>query len=585
MADFTPITEIRAMLESGTTQTARTNIGLGNVDDTTDPLKPISDPTKAVTDAITARQWAEVADDSIMSSANPTAWPDSVISIMLVTSGGIAAGYPQDRGTVILDKRSQSASTLIGYMVRTFNVYASNDVYTQTNSGFGWNAWEKSIQSDAGVISDALTFSGQQELTGQLLTTADSAVNRALGDARYSPNESNIVLITQVSDFGTIDSTKFYKVIGDVDTGSTTTIIPEGVTLNLISSGYHGNSLFSTANNYTMFESAGAGCGAINVTQLEFTTSGTLSRVWNCTNQSGLDAFENIFVRYVNCTARGYLKGFVQGLMHVTSYRGGTPTLELDGTWLGGWLVTVGLTTGITNGSYSLYKAGATFLMNGRYKTDMNMDLKTDVSLFDFAPSNFPNSSTVQLNGVSISRNGVLSTDDSTVLPNMSHSDLVSMFSGNSGITNTHVGATDTLSTEVETTIASSSTFVTLAGTWTTSDLQHFDSPSNGQLRHLGVTPREFKIRVDLILVGGANDEVEINIRKWDDSASAFVDEKSQVRQINALQGGRNVALFSLSVPSVTMDENDYIFIQVANNSNTTNVTAEIDSSIDIEAR
>ena len=416
---------------------------------------------------------------------------------------------------------------------------------------------------------------------------APAAGKQPFQSSTFGPDdmEDNVILIRQVSDFGTIDSTKFYKVIGDVDTGSTTTIIPEGVTLNLISSGYHGNSLFSTANNYTMFESAGAGCGAINVTQLEFTTSGTLSRVWNCTNQSGLDAFENIFVRYVNCTARGYLKGFVQGLMHVTSYRGGTPTLELDGTWLGGWLVTVGLTTGITNGSYSLYKAGATFLMNGRYKTDMNMDLKTDVSLFDFAPSNFPNSSTVQLNGVSISRNGALSTDDSTVLPNLSHSDLVSMFSGNSGITNTHVGATDTLSTEVETTIASSSTFVTMAGTWTTSDLQHFDSPSNGQLRHLGVTPREFKIRVDLILVGGANDEVEINIRKWDDSASAFVDEKSQVRQINALQGGRNVALFSLSVPSVTMDENDYIFIQVANNSNTTNVTAEIDSSIDIEAR
>ncbi len=64
MADFTPITEIRAMLESGTTATARTNIGLGNVDDTTDLNKPISNPTKVVTDAITARVWVEVALDT-----------------------------------------------------------------------------------------------------------------------------------------------------------------------------------------------------------------------------------------------------------------------------------------------------------------------------------------------------------------------------------------------------------------------------------------------------------------------------------------------------------------------------------------
>ena len=55
MADFTPITEVRAFLESGTTATARINIGLGNVDDTTDLLKPISTATQAELDATNAK--------------------------------------------------------------------------------------------------------------------------------------------------------------------------------------------------------------------------------------------------------------------------------------------------------------------------------------------------------------------------------------------------------------------------------------------------------------------------------------------------------------------------------------------------
>lgn len=52
MANFTPSTEIRSFLEAGSLPTARTAIGMGSVDDTSDVNKPISNPTKVITDAL-----------------------------------------------------------------------------------------------------------------------------------------------------------------------------------------------------------------------------------------------------------------------------------------------------------------------------------------------------------------------------------------------------------------------------------------------------------------------------------------------------------------------------------------------------
>jgi hypothetical protein len=116
-----------------------------------------------------------------------------------------------------------------------------------------------------------------------------------------------------------------------------------------------------------------------------------------------------------------------------------------------------------------------------------------------------------------------------------------------------------------------------LNGTFTPSDLQHFDAPGNGQLRHVGNSPREYRLFGDLVIVGTANDEVSIKVVQWDDSAGGFVDVASQVRQINALVGGRDVAFFNATT-TFTLDKNDYIKLQVANNTAGRDVTAEIDS-------
>jgi len=51
----------------------------------------------------------------------------------------------------------------------------------------------------------------------------------------------------------------------------------------------------------------------------------------------------------------------------------------------------------------------------------------------------------------------------------------------------------------------------------------------------LGDNPIEYRIGGNINLDGGANDEVSLRIRKWDDSTSTFSDIYTQNQQVNNL--------------------------------------------------
>ena len=55
-------------------------------------------------------------------------------------------------------------------------------------------------------------------------------------------------------------------------------------------------------------------------------------------------------------------------------------------------------------------------------------------------------------------------------------------------------------------------------------------------------------------------------------------------RQVNNLVGGRNVAFFTVS-SKLELDQNDYVKLQVSNETSTANVTAELDSFFQVEER
>lgn len=400
---------------------------------------------------------------------------------------------------------------------------------------------------------------------------------------------SNRVVVTQASDFsGTIDSTKEYFLDGIVDmTGSGVEIeIPAGG-INITGYNFDLSKIICSDSNYTLFKSPVGGSGDVLGRDYAIEVTGVNSQVYNITDATGFHAFEFSRINYNDCTSLGSITNYRQGLEVGTGRFGGMPQLELIGTWVGGYFIDTSIIRNLDDGAYSLFKAGAGFSMASRFRSNMNLDLPASASFVDFSASNFVNPSTLQLMGAIVTRDGLFDASDTNITPNITESDLVSDWSGNNGMPNTFVGGTIGVTTELAT--ANSGVgigvFLDLVATlWTTSDLQHFDNPTAGQLRHLGNTPREFKVIAEFVIASGSNDEVVLKALKWDDSASSFVTVLNQARQINALVGGRDVAVFSINI-NTTLDQNDYIKLQVANNTTAVDITAEVDSYFIVEAR
>ena len=233
-----------------------------------------------------------------------------------------------------------------------------------------------------------------------------------------------------------------------------------------------------------------------------------------------------------------------------------------------------------------LFKEGTSFVMNSRFLSDINCDLGDLQPLLDFQASNFPNSGTLQLKGCEITRGGVYVANDSNITPNIDKKELSCYWKGNNGLPNTFVGGTTQITSEELTVISVGSTYYTLEGIFTGNGLEHFSASADGKLTHLGINPREFEITASLTLESTQSNELSVRFVKWDDSLSSFtnLDYTEQTRQVNNLVGGRDVAVFTI-INGVGMDQNDYIFLEVKNNSGNNNITAESSSFFRIKER
>ena len=410
----------------------------------------------------------------------------------------------------------------------------------------------------------------------------------SVGGGTSLTTPKNVIYVTQDNfsttlGSGSINSSLTYFLTEIINVGTTSIEVPQ-TGLYMRGWNFDISGLTSTEDNFTLFTSPVGGSGNILFDDFHIDISGSNSKVYDIFSDNGFKAIEINRINYNNCTSRGVIDNYRQGLETGTGYFGGTPELELKGTWVGGYFIDTSIVRSLTDGSYSLFKAGAGFTMNSRFRSNQNIDLPASASFLDFTPSNFPNPSTLDLDGCRITRNGVSNPEDTNIIPNILNSDLASNWRQNQGIKNTFVGGKLTVTSETATVISDTSTYYDIAGTFTSSDLEHFDSPSNGQLRHLGDNPREYKVFLDAVLDGGSNNVLYIKLIKWDDSDSSFVDIGEQVRQVNALVGARDVAFFTFSI-NVELDQNDYIKFQVRNSTNTTNLTLENNSSFIVEER
>lgn len=400
---------------------------------------------------------------------------------------------------------------------------------------------------------------------------------------------SSIVIVDEASDLaGVLDSTKAYVLDGIIDMGTQSITVPTGG-LTILGQSFDISGLTSSEDNYILFvsESIAIGSGNLLMADIDLSVTGTSSKVYELYDATGFNAIEMARVNYTDCTSLGDLYDYRQGLESGTGRFGGTPNLTLHGLWRGGFRITTSIVRSLDAGmTGALFQSGDLFQMNSRFLSDINCDLPASAALHDFAPVDFPNPGTVQLGGCEITRDGVYDAEDANLTPNMDRGDLSAYWKRNNGLPNTFVGATTSITSEELTTISAGSTYYDLEGIFTGTGLEHFSASADGKLTHLGNSPREFEITSNLVLESQQNNQLTVRFRKWDDSASAFVnlDYTQQTRQVNNLSGARDVAYFTLLV-GVTLDQNDYLQLQVRNNSGNANVTAELSSFYRIQER
>ncbi len=436
----------------------------------------------------------------------------------------------------------------------------------------------KLLNSEPTELEDITSFNGR---TGPVVPQE--------GDYKlyYAPASNTVILVQQAADFGSvIDSSKVYLIDGVVDmTGSGVSLeVPSGG-VNIHGYTFDASKLICSDNNYTLFTSPVSGSGNVLMHDIGIEITGTSSQVFDIKSFTGFEAVEFAAMNFNDCSSLGTFDNYRQGFESGTGRFGGSPNLILKGAWVGGYymegFIVRSLDAGFTG---SLFEAGVGFTMSSRFRTDWNVDLPASASLFDFTASNFQNTSTLQLTGCIVTRNGVTNSTDANYTPNISSSDIASLWKGNVGIPNTFIGARQLLTTEITTTINTIDVYETMLGTWTADHLEHFDSPLNGQLRHLGDNPVEFKVLVDAILECNANRVVSIRVVVWDDSASTLVYYDIIQRQVNSLSGGRDVA-FITHFTDIILDTNDYVYLEVANHTDTNNITVELGAVLEIEER
>ena len=190
-----------------------------------------------------------------------------------------------------------------------------------------------------------------------------------------------------------------------VDMGATSIAVPA---TGLFMASYTNEFILSSSeNSYTMF----TGGGNVFFDSIGIEVSGTSSQVYDLIDPTGFNAVELTTVNYNNCTSLGELRNFRQGLEMGTGRFGGSPSLTLSGTWLGGYRITTAIVRSMSDTTTEpLFKAGTAFIMNSRFLSDINCDLGTLQPFSDFAVGNFPNPSTLQLTGAIISRNGAFNS-------------------------------------------------------------------------------------------------------------------------------------------------------------------------------
>ena len=363
-----------------------------------------------------------------------------------------------------------------------------------------------------------------------------------------------------------------YFIDGTVVLGSKKLIVgPDGLSIDGL--GFGRSYLISSESSYSMIESDVGGSGDIELRGTSFIASGTSSEVFNINDHDGNSAIDILGCNFISCTSLGSIDGYRQFFADIIAAFSCADGLEFIGSWAGGAKLTNALVRGAGT-NFTMFKAGLGLTFSSRFFTDLNIDLPagTTSSISDFAPSNFTKSNQFQMNAAQVTRAGSIDVEDAFYFPNISHSDIESLWRSNAGIKNTKVGGIWSTTSETATTVSSSATYYKLAGTTTYRNLIHISNTTDNAFVFDSEAQSQIDVFASLEITGTANDEISVKIRVWDDSASAYVDYAEITKPIINYPSATDRNVFTL-LDEVVLDVDDRVELWVANNTAPRNVT------------
>jgi|TARA_R110000751_G_scaffold11869_2_gene41169 hypothetical protein len=282
---------------------------------------------------------------------------------------------------------------------------------------------------------------------------------RSGSTVNVNPNTPQaLVYVREAADLaGVLDSTKLYFLDGQIDLGTQSIVVPS-TGLNLAGHGFGISGLISTEANHTMFVTDGVTySGDLFLTSMDIRCSGVGSEVFDLDNQENFNAIEWNTVNFLSCTSLGEVKSYRQGLGRNVAWISCDDGLTMSGNW-SGFAMVDSIVVGAPMAGV-LFRAGTALVISGSFRSNINiLGLGTIGGSFcDFAPAN------ITLDG-GFAMSGVRADPDTIAFPNMPNTSVKARYRDCTGVRNTYVGASGTITTSTATVIATSGVYYSMAG-------------------------------------------------------------------------------------------------------------------------
>lgn len=382
----------------------------------------------------------------------------------------------------------------------------------------------------------------------------------------YPANVNNEIVIPTKTAL-VIDSSEF-------DLGIYTLLMSSNTTLSGVSQNF--SYIFSSEDNHTLIK----GDGSQFITHIKLGATGSSSKVFDLVGVTGFEALDLFYTEFESGSTLGDINGIRQGFwttgFGINSGRG----FLLKGSWLGGFTI---FSTRIINCGEYLLKGDVGFTCSN-IRSNVNITVPSGAFAFDFDYDMFNVDNGYQINGANVDGDGLMcapfTTGDTTIPENS----IKSYFKNNTGDKgeNTFVGGQWQCTTQVETIIPDPNVEVKLQGVTTYNSMVHFTQTTDNSLIYNSSVKRRFNVGGNIVLDGGANDNIKLTVKKYNNLTSLYEDVYSYTKTVNNIIGGADRVEFSIST-NVSMNYLDRLELFASNLSDGTNVTMLLTSQLIID--